>query len=402
MDSTRYGWVMVCLGLTLCAPAAARADAEKLLQESMIRYRLGEFRPALKLARRARRAARKKPKILARVYMQVGVLHAVLRKKRKAHKAFRKALVLDPTSELGAGDTKAAVRRLFKKAHAGVRGSLLVTSDRPGALVRLNGKEAGKAPHSGKLPVGRYRITVATADGLYRYQQAIVVHHKQQTEVVGKLAFVGARLNVISLPPGATVKVDGKVVGKTPLAGWALAAGKHELRVEMAGRMPFVQQLNLKPGDRPSMAATLTEVWKKPPAPPPEPTPAKVPASSPAPPAPVEPTEAPPTKGIFPLWTAVCGGAALALVGVGIGMGAASSSAFEEYKTTDDIGRYFDLQDQIKTYDTVMAVSYAAAGALAITAAVLYLTVERKGRTEKRARLVPLLGPGSVGLSFSY
>jgi len=101
------------LVLVVVAPSAATADAEKLLQESMVRFRIGEFRPALRLLRKARREAKKVPALLARVHLQTGVVLGVMRRKKRARHSFRKALKLDPTLMLDVGDIKKQVRELF-------------------------------------------------------------------------------------------------------------------------------------------------------------------------------------------------------------------------------------------------------------------------------------------------
>ena len=402
MCSARRCWLAVSLlVLVVVAPSTAAADAEKLLQESMVRFRIGEFRPALRLLRKARRQAKKDPALRARVHLQTGIVLGVMRRKKRARRTFRKALKLDPTLLLDAGDTKKQVRELFIKVRSAMKGSLKVTAGRPGTVVHLDGKELGKAPHSGKVVVGSHKVTVSTPDRLYMYRTKVVIRLKEQTVVVAKLAFVGARINVISLPSGAAVKVDGKPAGNTPLTGLAVPAGEHEIRVELAGRTPFVKRVDLKPGATPSIAATLHKEGKEPEASP-MPVAVKQPTSIPSPTSPADVPAAPGGKRRFPLWTVVAGGAALALAGMGIGMGAASSSAFGEYEQTRDQQRYLELQDDIRTYDTVMAVSYATAGALVITAAVLYFVVERPGRPERQTRVTPLLSPAFTGVSVDF
>jgi hypothetical protein len=49
-----------------------------------------------------------------------------------------------------------------------------------------------------------------------------------------RLTFRGA-ISVESQPAGAQVAVDGRPVGVTPLAGWALAAGSHVVRIDLDG-----------------------------------------------------------------------------------------------------------------------------------------------------------------------
>ena len=394
MALRRCTWVVaVLMGVLLLAPAKASADPEKLLQESQVRLRLGEFRPALRLLRRARRQARKNPGLLARVHLQTGVVQGVLRKKKKARRSFRKALRLDPTLVVERGDAKQAVRELFFEVRAGIKGTLEVTADRAGAKVTVDGKVLGQAPYKGEVVVGRHQVVVATADRLFRHQVQVVVHEGKHLVVPARLAFVGAKLSVITLPTGAAVSLGGRKLGAAPLRQVPMAAGEHQLRIELAGHRAHVQKVTVKVGDTPSLAVTLTPLLSKPAEP--------VAATRPSPSAPVvQPVV--PRRRPFPVWTVVTGGAAVALAGVGIGMGLQSSSAHDEYQSTRSQQRYFELQDDIRTYDTVMAVSYATAGALAITSVCLHLLLERPRPTEQQARVTPFAGPTTTGVRVSF
>lgn len=56
------------------------------------------------------------------------------------------------------------------------------------------------------------------------------------------------QLRVDSIPEGATVLVDERLSGTTPVWVHPLTPGKHRLRVEMAGRFPWKQEVALAPG----------------------------------------------------------------------------------------------------------------------------------------------------------
>ena len=57
------------------------------------------------------------------------------------------------------------------------------------------------------------------------------------------------QLVIESMVDGATVQLDGKVVGKTPLAALSVAAGKHTLRVSRLGYLPYSDTI-LVQGDK--------------------------------------------------------------------------------------------------------------------------------------------------------
>ncbi len=388
---------IILLAMTLL-PGIASANPERLLQESIIRARLGEFQAALKLLSRARKGARGKPALQARIELQTGVVQGVIRKPDAARASFQAALKLDPAVELNREEVKRAVVELFEQVRAGLKGTLAVKADRAGAVITMDGKALGKAPFTGDVVIGRHKVVVSAGEGLYRHEQEVVVRADEEVRVAGKLAFVGGRLSVISLPTGAEVKVGDRAVGKTPIKNLELTAGEHEVTVTMAGRATQRQKIELKPGQARSVAVTLAEGA----AAAAEPAPTPAPAAPEEPVAPAQPEPADEQSG-FPVWTAVTGGAALAFVGVGIGMGVASRSAYEEYETTEDQNRWEELRDTIPTYDAVMYASYAAAGALAVTSVVLYFMVERHRPTRaETARVTPLFGPGSAALKVTF
>ncbi len=73
-------------------------------------------------------------------------------------------------------------------------------------------------------------------------------------------------LKVESNPSDATVTIDERVLGSTPFERISLV-GKHQIRVERSGFLPFAGEVRVAPGQIESVAVTLTE-RAKPPAPP--------------------------------------------------------------------------------------------------------------------------------------
>lgn len=104
-----------------------------------------------------------------------------------------------------------------------------------------------------------------------------------------------------------------------------------------------------------------------------------------------------------PVWTIVAGGAALAATGAGIGLWLASESAYDEFSSRDPEPtdeRRDELKDKISGLDTGATISFAVAGALAVSAVVLFILVDRPAMKEKRATVS--MGPGGFAFSFDF
>jgi len=382
-------------------PAVALADeAEALLEEAVIRFRVGRFKQALKVLKRARRKARD-PRVKARVLLQLGCVHGVLKKKRAARKAFAAALKLDPTL-VPPPDFKQSVLALFRQVKGAMKGTLSVTVDRAGARVTLDGQALGAAPLKVKVGVGNKKVVVATPNGLYRLEKTLTITVGGEHAVSGKLAFVGCKLNVKTHPRGARVTLDGKVLGVTPLVGILLTAGEHSLRMELAGRQPHSQIFLGQQGALHNIMVIMPREAGAAPVPKPAPASAPTPASAPAP-ASLPMDQPTPKKRRWPVWTLVSGGAALVAAGVGLGLGLASDSAFEKMQQTDDQNDYRDHRDATLSLETGANVSFAAAGALAVTAVVLYLLVERHPGEQKAEEKAPVsVRPSAFGLTLQF
>ena len=365
--STRTTAVAILLVLLHLAPAAWADDAGAMLAEGLVRLRLGKFRQALKVLKRAARKS-SDPTTRAQIHLNMGVIYVVLRKKQKARRQFVRALKLDPSVTLKKGEVKERGIALLAEVRSSITGTLEVTADQAGARVLVGDREAGKVPYSGKLPVGRYRVQVQSPDGLFRYEAQVVVRADDVHRVQGKLQFVGSKLAVNSTPPGARVLLDGKVLGKTPLSGARVKAGAHQVKVMARGFAPGLAKINAEKGGTVALSLTLKPLGK---------ASGPAPATRPLTRLPSPPVEKPRGKRRFPLWTVVTGAAALAVAGAGIGLGLATRSAYEEYEQTTRQSEYWDLRDRVTTLQTGANVSFIAAGALALGAGAIYLFWER-------------------------
>lgn len=179
------------------------------------------------------------------------------------------------------------------------------------------------------------------------------------------------QLMVFSEPANARITVDGKDLGNSPVSV-ELIAGNHTLTVTAEGyekaERSFVMQLArgtemtiaLRQAGKPSDAPVATKT---------EPT---RPELTPTPPPVVT---APAVEKKSPrVWTWVAGGVAVAGAGAGIGLGVVASGKANEYNTvTHTPADAAQLRTDASSMATAANVSYAVAGAAAITAIILFV-----------------------------
>lgn len=124
-----------------------------------------------------------------------------------------------------------------------------------GAAVSVDGQAVGTTPWSGKLAVGEHAVQLSLAGHGTVSDLVQVAAGKANTRTWSLLPLPGS-LVVDSVPPGASVKVDGAVVGVTPWSG-EVKAGSHALVVELAGHQPVRRALSVKAGEPVTERLTL-------------------------------------------------------------------------------------------------------------------------------------------------
>jgi len=171
--------------LMLAGPA--RADrAEELQQEGVFRFNTGKHQKSLALLSQAVRATRD-PKLLARIYLYIGLNHAVLGKEAQAKKAFGVALGHNTELRLDPNRFKPALVKLLDSVRSTLQGELVVEASRPDAVVLVDGKEVGKVPWKGQISIGPHHVAVRTVDDTYGFLGKVVIATKQTTRIMAQL-----------------------------------------------------------------------------------------------------------------------------------------------------------------------------------------------------------------------
>ena len=381
---TRYpGLVAAALCAWLwCGPALSQTEsAETMLHEGILRFKVGKFSRSMRILKRALRKA-SDPLVKAKIQLYLGLNQGIEGNPAKAETAFRQALTLDPTLVLNKDQTKESLLQIFARARSSLSGKVSVSADRPDATLHVDGKLLGPLPHQGALSVGKHTLEVTVTDGRWGYSGELLVRVGQDHQLELTLAPLTGTLQLQSKPPGATIKVDGKPHGKTPLRALHLAPGEHQLELELAGHKSLTQQVELVAGRQTRLQLELAPLARLP-------RPVLVP---------VEPQ---PDRRSGRLWTWIVAGSAVAVAGAGLGLGLWAESGWDDYQEAagSDRVRYDQLHDEVPGRATAANVTFAVAGALAITSVVLFF-LEAPGDKSTAARAS--VSPGGLNLGCDF
>jgi len=233
-------------------------------------------------------------------------------------------------------------------------------------------------------------------------------------EALGTIQAHLGRVEVIGNPPGADVSINGREVGKLPLADAVrVSAGEVDIEVRLPGYVGAQRNVTIVGGQYQKVVIHLTKET----VPGPEPKPANPEAA----PAPLRPVDSGPAAGPSSTRLALKWGAA-GLAGAGLVTGvvftvlhSSNVSTFNSSCAINSAGMAVRKTDGTvdsscqsklntsKTYEDVMIAGYVAAGAFAATWLILQLTEHPSdsGAAATQALRGPLCGPTSSGVGLS-
>ena len=141
-----------------------------------------------------------------------------------------------------------------------VRGLVLVHSEPEGAEVTLNGSFVGRTPlflHD--APLGEHRMDFRL-DGFQPRQVTLRVDGRIPQKVNVDLTTDSATVSFRSMPPGATVVLNGGRRGVTPLTVERVPQGEAEVEIVLDGHQPYRERLRLNAGDNVTVRAELIPI----------------------------------------------------------------------------------------------------------------------------------------------
>jgi hypothetical protein len=127
------------------------------------------------------------------------------------------------------------------------RASLKVQSQVPNAEVFVDGSSLGRAPiDRNDLDPGKHYIVVHK-DGFTDFKREVVLLENQSITMVADLAATGT-VRVLSSPEGAEVKIDGELIGHTPVQRDAVSSGDHIVEFKMKGFFDHKETMKIEGG----------------------------------------------------------------------------------------------------------------------------------------------------------
>jgi hypothetical protein len=125
--------------------------------------------------------------------------------------------------------------------------ALKVQSTVPNAEVFVDGSSLGRAPvDRNDLDPGKHYVIVHK-DGYTDFKREVALLENQTVALVADLSATGA-VRLLSTPDGADVKIDGEVVGRTPMLRDAVAVGDHVLEVRAKGYFDHKETIKVEGG----------------------------------------------------------------------------------------------------------------------------------------------------------
>jgi hypothetical protein len=127
------------------------------------------------------------------------------------------------------------------------RAALKVQSQVPNAEVFLDGSSLGRAPiDRNDLDPGKHYVIVHK-DGFTDFKREVILIENQPMTLVADLAATGG-LRILSSPEGAEVKIDGELVGRTPVQRDAVTSGDHIVEFKLNGFFDHKETMKIEGG----------------------------------------------------------------------------------------------------------------------------------------------------------
>jgi hypothetical protein len=158
---------------------------------------------------------------------------------------------------LTSGGTLAVGRIMSPAVAPESLGTLSMQTNPAGATVVVDGQQRGMTPLSLQLKPGRHVVELVT-DGDVRSIPVMITAGGQVSHFIEipRAASALGELQIRTEPAGATVTVDGRVLGKSPLTAEGLTPGPHTVTVENE-LGPVTQRVTIEAGTTASLVVPM-------------------------------------------------------------------------------------------------------------------------------------------------
>jgi hypothetical protein len=151
-----------------------------------------------------------------------------------------------------------AGQEVKKAALAGKKGDLYIESSQPGAAVEIDGAAANNVtPLTLQgFAAGDHHIVVRKGD--WFGSKTVTLNPDELLKVSVAMEQGKGSLKIFSTPPGASVTIDGRAAGETPLRLANIAAGEHALTLGKDGYIGATQSVKISIDETQNIDISLT------------------------------------------------------------------------------------------------------------------------------------------------
>jgi hypothetical protein len=154
---------------------------------------------------------------------------------------------VEQTVRVAAGENAIVSLRMEVAPPDRPHAALKVQSTVPNAEVFVDGSSLGRAPiDRNDLDPGKHYIVVHK-DGFTDFKREIVLVENQPVTLVADLSATGS-VRILSTPEGADVRIDGELIGKTPVARDGVGAGDHVIELKLKAYFDHKETVKIEGG----------------------------------------------------------------------------------------------------------------------------------------------------------
>ena len=154
---------------------------------------------------------------------------------------------VEQTVRVAAGENAIVSFRMEVAPPDRPRSTLKVQSQVPNAEVFLDGSSLGRAPvDRNDLDPGKHYVVVHK-DGFTDFKREIMLIENQTVTLVADLSASGG-VRVLSTPDGAEVKIDGELIGRTPVQRDTIPSGDHIIQFKLPGYFDHKETIKVEGG----------------------------------------------------------------------------------------------------------------------------------------------------------
>lgn len=158
--------------------------------------------------------------------------------------------VIDITLKKGASFTKLALS-----------GHIIITSEPTGAEVYLNGQRVGSTSYQNRHLAGEYTLRIKYPN-YYEHNEQFTLKEGATVEIPKiNLKPQFGHLQVNSTPTGATVHINGRMVGTTPLKNYVVPSGIHEITLHKLNYHSQTDNIRISDGENKTHQIILKEAF---------------------------------------------------------------------------------------------------------------------------------------------